>query len=572
MPVLFRPWPSALLFLAIALVLLGPGSAVLPLMDRDEPRFANATWEMMERGEWLVPYFNDEYRFDKPVLTYWWMRPFYALLGKTELAARLHSILATWLTAVAAAAIGRFLYSPRAGFWAGIAWLTCFQVLVHGRLCVADMPMLFGVTLTMLAAARLLFAEEAPRRWGTWFWVLAAGVAVGFLAKGPVATLTPVLGLLLYRFVFLREPVPWSRLQPIPVLLLATAAVGAWGIPALMKTEGAFWDVGIGTHVVERGVSAFNGRVSVPFVYYLATGFASLAPWSAFVPGALRRAGAGDDPGRRRRAFLLGWFVAPYVIFFAYRTQLPHYVMPGFPAFFLLLFRGGELPALSTKLSRHWFLGVVILFAVLAAAGFVAALVPGWRGELAGMRGLLLSGAALLALLLAAIVAARRARWAVFAGIYGLVAVVAVVASLGIRAMHPVIRMQPHWEARPDVTKFRGCRFTEPSLVFYSPGFWKMGSKHASAFEWMERHEDDGAIVFVLREWTAEDWLEKRFGGEPAPDPATPKIDDRDAVLGGIDPAKWERITVRGFNAARTSWVELLLCVPVRAPDGPGSA
>jgi 4-amino-4-deoxy-L-arabinose transferase-like glycosyltransferase len=38
-------------------------------MDRDEPRFAQATVEMMVRGTWTIPYFNDEYRFDTPPLT-----------------------------------------------------------------------------------------------------------------------------------------------------------------------------------------------------------------------------------------------------------------------------------------------------------------------------------------------------------------------------------------------------------------------------------------------------------------------------------------------------------------------
>ena len=69
-PIRFAP-----LWLALAgLLLFLPGNNLAPLIDRDEPRFAQATREMIQRHEWVVPYFNDQYRFDKPILIYWMMR------------------------------------------------------------------------------------------------------------------------------------------------------------------------------------------------------------------------------------------------------------------------------------------------------------------------------------------------------------------------------------------------------------------------------------------------------------------------------------------------------------------
>jgi len=128
---------------------------------------------------------------DKPVLSYWWMRIHDLILGKTELASRLHSVLSAILTALVILEIGTVLFSHRAGFWAGIGWLTCLQVLIHGRLCVADMPMLLGVTVAFWGMLRLL-EEDEPPRWGKWFWVLAGGLAFGFLAKGPIALAVPL--------------------------------------------------------------------------------------------------------------------------------------------------------------------------------------------------------------------------------------------------------------------------------------------------------------------------------------------------------------------------------------------
>ena len=77
--------------------LLVPGTSSLPLIDRDEPRFAQATREMVDNGEWIIPTFNHDVRFDKPVLTYWMMRGGYVLFGVNEFGARFHSMVCTLL-------------------------------------------------------------------------------------------------------------------------------------------------------------------------------------------------------------------------------------------------------------------------------------------------------------------------------------------------------------------------------------------------------------------------------------------------------------------------------------------
>ena len=74
------------------------GTGTLPLIDRDEPRFAEASREMRQRSNYIVPYFNGQYRFDKPPLTYWGQVASYRLFGENEFAARLPSVIAAALT------------------------------------------------------------------------------------------------------------------------------------------------------------------------------------------------------------------------------------------------------------------------------------------------------------------------------------------------------------------------------------------------------------------------------------------------------------------------------------------
>ena len=63
------------------------------LWDRDEPRNAGCAIEMMDRGDLVVPTFNDELRHQKPVLLYWLMMTAYSMFGVSEFSARFWSAL-----------------------------------------------------------------------------------------------------------------------------------------------------------------------------------------------------------------------------------------------------------------------------------------------------------------------------------------------------------------------------------------------------------------------------------------------------------------------------------------------
>jgi 4-amino-4-deoxy-L-arabinose transferase-like glycosyltransferase len=83
------------------------GTWTLPLIDRDEPRFAEASREMIERGNYIVPYFNNQLRLDKPPFTYWAQVSSYHIFGENDFAARFPSAIAATLTALVIFVWGR---------------------------------------------------------------------------------------------------------------------------------------------------------------------------------------------------------------------------------------------------------------------------------------------------------------------------------------------------------------------------------------------------------------------------------------------------------------------------------
>jgi 4-amino-4-deoxy-L-arabinose transferase-like glycosyltransferase len=555
-----RSLPAWLLLLLLTALLYLPGTGDIPLMDRDEPRFAHATMEMMQRDTWLIPYFNGEYRFDKPPLTYWWMRLHYLLLGFNELAARLHSVVAVWLVAIVVFRTGKRLFSPTAGWWAAVGWLTCLQALIHGRLCVADMPMVLCVTLTMAALLELLTGRAvSDRRFPAAWWQLWLSIGAGFLAKGPIALLVPVLAVLLWRFAFWRKPAPWRRLGMGWGLLMALAIVAAWGIPALLQTHGLFWKVGMGEHVVKRGTQAFNGRVVLPF-YYFATAFLSLLPWIAFLPLVWKHLRASWNA---QTTLLLGWFTAPYLIFLAYATQLPHYVMPGFPGFFLLL--GATLVAAPARRGISWGRFGWIYVALMTLVG-LAALGVAWVGPwvtVDSLRWAITAGASLLlALVILGIAVERGSRVAM--GLAVLLAAACLVPfGKALRAEHPVIQLAPELAQVSGDKDLLAWGFTEPSLVFYSDRQWTMLSKMERVKERLAKGRA-GAVVMLRREWTLSDRIKQWRTGSPI---TTSKDNQQEveAVCATLPGARV--VDVEGYNLARSSWVELRLVIPVKMQE-----
>jgi len=60
---------ACLLVLALAAML--PGFFTIPAMDRDESRYAQASRQMMETGDFIDIRFQDEARHKQPVGSYW---------------------------------------------------------------------------------------------------------------------------------------------------------------------------------------------------------------------------------------------------------------------------------------------------------------------------------------------------------------------------------------------------------------------------------------------------------------------------------------------------------------------
>ncbi|MDQ6765281.1 MAG: glycosyltransferase family 39 protein [Verrucomicrobiota bacterium] len=373
----------ALIFFASLLFHL-PGTWTLPLIDRDEPRFAEASREMLERSDYVVPFFNNNYRFDKPPLTYWFQTLSYRVFGINDFAARFPSAVAAALTAVLLFAWGRRIGPECVAWWAVIIFTVSFQTCVHAKAAVADMWLVLFVTAAHWAGYELLrdrFGPHpathpiAPGPQPRWWWMFYLALACAFLAKGPIGW-TPLLAVGVTKW-FVPDAQLQRRFLFATGIIFMLSVVAIWGVPAVLRTDWEFLRVGLGRHVVSRSFGTFHGHGArsawmyfgtLPF--YFVTIFLTFLPWSVKLPWLARKLWRERD---RLDAYLIGGAAVIFLVFTLVTTKLPHYTLPAFPLLALLLAKAlVATPGAERFVRRAAIIGLAVALLVSVATPLVS--------------------------------------------------------------------------------------------------------------------------------------------------------------------------------------------------------
>ncbi len=330
-----RPARITLFILVLFCFYLGVAASTT-LWDRDEPRFARAAVEMWQTGDYLVPRFNGDLRPDKPPLVYWCMNPWIELLGPTDLAVRIPSILGSLVMAIATFHIGRNLGGPQLGKRA--LWLLlCMPLPIFiGTAATADGTLLAGVSVSLAVMVDRWTRGHSKFH----FWILSLALTWALLAKGPVGLSAFWLGTIFIAIAG-RSHMKWDRRwwwEATAATSVALLCFLAWGLPANDQTGGELARLGLGRHVFQRilepleshGVSGLLGWLtSLPF--YIPVLLAGAAPASALlIPGILRRRNFSAE--QRRVALILTSLILPvFLLMTLIATKLPHYILSSFP-------------------------------------------------------------------------------------------------------------------------------------------------------------------------------------------------------------------------------------------------
>lgn len=328
-----------LLLFVFSMLMTVFGLAAMPPLDRDEPRFVQATKQMTETGDYVDIRFQDASRYQKPIGIYWLQSAAVALSGEGAEAPiwvyRLVSALGIAIAVVAVAWTGTNLFGASAGVAAGLVMAAIFATAFEGRDAKTDAMLLACCVLAQGALAQIYTASrrnEVVAGHLPWIFWMAQGAAI--LIKGPIAPLLSALTVAVL-FAFERDWRWLSKLKTARGLALVLLIVLPWIALITWKSGGAFLQQAVGKDMLGK-VAQGEESHGVPPGFYVLT--YSLFMW----PFGLIAVGAGlqalnrlrDDP---RLRFCLAWYIPFWLLFELIPTKLPHYVLPAYPGMALLV-------------------------------------------------------------------------------------------------------------------------------------------------------------------------------------------------------------------------------------------
>jgi 4-amino-4-deoxy-L-arabinose transferase-like glycosyltransferase len=499
---------AVLVLLSLACFL--PGFTTLQPMDRDEPRYAQASKQMLETRDFVDVRFQDEARYKKPVGIYWMQSASVAIgeaLGipesRTTIALyRLPSLFgataAVLLTYWAALAF----FGRRGAFLTAALMATCVILMVEARLAKTDAMLAACSVAVMGGLARAYLSRGAgvlPRRALLIFWT---GFALGILIKGPLVLM--FAGLAAAVLSYQERSTRWLlTLKPWLGLAFTLAVVMPWFIAIAIKSGGAFYSQAVGHDML--------GKVGTAQKYHWAPpGFYLLSFFATFWPGAILAAIAVPFAWIHRKeepvAFALAWIVPSWLVFEAVPTKLPHYTLPLLPAVAIVTvmaisrhFVGPHRPAAKLATILIPFIPVGLTIGLSAANWSFDRTLPYW-----GLPFLMVASVvALYAWWLFINNRMLSCLWAGFLSAVCLAIGVFGFSQLDLRSLKISDRLAETVQSLPsDKVRVATLGYREPSLVFLVGTNLEMVDNGAEASAFLKRN--GCSIVFV----------DKRFEGD----------------------------------------------------------
>ncbi len=352
---------SLLIIAAVALFMTCFGLGSVPLLDPDEPVYAETAREMLLYGDFLSPRIYDAFWFDKPPFYYWLVAGMQTLLGFSETAARLPAALMGSLTVLILYICVTRLFNERAGFWSAIVLATSVEFFYLSKAAVTDTTLLFFLTSSLLA-----FLHRK-------YWLMYVLMALGTLVKGPIAIVFPGAIIFLY-LLFLGKLREILNMHPLRGLLLYLLLAAPWYYAMYTVHGSVFVETFLGFHNITRFTTAEHAD-RVVFWYYLPVLFLGFFPWIGLLPQAVK-ASISDSriDEMRLLLFMHVWWLFVFIFFTVCRTKLVSYILPLFPALAVVV--GWHISQMMAKFKNNttfygWMLSSGLCF-ILLGAGWIA--------------------------------------------------------------------------------------------------------------------------------------------------------------------------------------------------------
>lgn len=348
-------WLVAIITILIVFFNLGG----IPLLDPDEPVYAETPKEMFTFNEFVSPRIYGEYWYDKPPMYYWLVAASYKIFGVNEFAARFPSAALAVACTLVVYLSGRRLFNERAGMAGALVLATCIEYFYLGKAAVTDITLLFFLSVSLLS-----FIEK---RYYTAY--IFAGLAT--LTKGPIGLLFPG-GIIFFYLLATRN---WSQLKSmklIPGLLIYVIVAVPWYVIMYNIHGSIFIDTFLGFHNITRFTSPEHPE-GVLWYYYIPVLIVGFFPWTAIMLQSIWTSLTRSGSNFSVLLFLNIWALFIFIFFTISQTKLVSYILPMYPP--LAMLAGWYIDYLWTahakRYSFSWAISLSILVILFTGCMFL---------------------------------------------------------------------------------------------------------------------------------------------------------------------------------------------------------
>lgn len=322
------------------------------LMDDVDAVQAQAARNMLASGDWVTARLDGVAYLEKAPLNYWMMAVAYRIFGVHDWAARLPHALAVVLLCWVTFLFGRWAFDETAGFYAGLALSTCVGLFLFTRILIPDAVLTLAITGAIWACLRLLEPGEENRP--RWSFLLGGCLGAGFLLKGLIALVFPVLAILAYMALThsLFSWAAWRRLHLELAIPVALAIALPWCVLATLRSppyfafslhsgpgeyHGFFWFYFFNEHLLRfLGLRYPRDYNTVPRLWFWILNLVWIFPWSFYLLSAPTLDYKPTSRAGRTRLMAACW-IGAVMLFFTFSTTQEYYSMPIYPALALLV-------------------------------------------------------------------------------------------------------------------------------------------------------------------------------------------------------------------------------------------
>ncbi len=334
---------TILLLLSVSLFFSSINS--LPVLDRDEARYVQASKQMVESNSYLSIKFQDEFRSKKPIGIYWLQTiPIKLLADITRVSEfknivlndyiwkyRLISAFASLMSILLLYFLSNPLYKNNISFNASLILSCSLLVVVESHIAKTDSTLLLLSTISYLTFFK--YYKGINKNKVLDFLVLWGSLGLSVLIKGPVLLILFIFSLIFLSIV--KRDIKWIRvLMPLRGILLVIIVSVPWFFMLSYEEQKNFLQESLIHDFLGKTIRSQENHGAYPGFHSLGV-LIFLFPFSIFIFPLFNYLKINYK--NENILFLLSWILPCFLIMEFIPTKLPHYTLPVYPAIALAM-------------------------------------------------------------------------------------------------------------------------------------------------------------------------------------------------------------------------------------------